>query len=102
MVENVDSTDFEEKVLNSSVPVLVDFFQLHCLPCKKVAPVLDEASEQIGDAGRIVTVQFEISPELVMKYDVFSFPTLLLFVNGEVVKRMVGPRPLEAILELFD
>ena len=101
MVDSVDSTNFDEKVLGADVPVLVDFFQLHCLPCKKVAPVLEEASEKIGDAGRIVSVQFENSPELIMKYDIFSFPTMLLFKNGEVAKRIVGPRPLEAILELF-
>lgn len=101
MVEAVDSSNFAEKVLNANVPVLVDFFQLHCLPCKKVAPVLEEASEKIGDAGRIVSVQFEISPELIIKYDIFSFPTMLLFEGGDVKKRIVGPRPLEAILELF-
>lgn len=102
MVETIDSTNFDEKVLNSDVPVLVDFYQLHCLPCKKVAPVLEEASEKIGDAGRIASVQFETSPELIMKYDVFSFPTMILFIDGEVKKRLVGPRPLHAILELFD
>ena len=101
MVEAVGSDDFAEKVLGSDVPVLVDFFQLHCLPCKKVAPVLEEASERLGDAGRIVSVQFENSPELVMEYDVFSFPTMILFVDGKVTKRIVGPRPLDAILELF-
>ena len=101
MVEAVGSSDFAEKVLNSDVPVLVDFFQLHCLPCKKLAPVLDEASEKLGDAGRIVTVQFENSPELVIEYDIFSFPTMILFVGGKAEKRIIGPRPLEAILELF-
>lgn len=102
MVEVVDSSDFADKVLDSDVPVLVDFFQLHCLPCKKVAPVLDEASEKLRDQGRIVSVQFEASPELVMKYDVFSFPTMILFVDGKVAKRIIGPRPLQAILDLFD
>lgn len=102
MVETIDSTNFDEKVLNSDVPVLVDFYQLHCLPCKKVAPVLEEASEKISDTGRIASVQFETSPELIMKYDVFSFPTMILFIDGEVKKRLVGPRPLQAILELFD
>ena len=102
MVEAVDSYDFADKVLNSDVPVLVDFYQLHCLPCKRVAPVLEEASEKIGDAGRIVSVQYELSPELIMEYDVFSFPTMILFIDGKVTKRIVGPRPLSAILELFD
>ena len=101
MVEVADSNNFDELVLNSDVPVLVDFFQLHCLPCKKVAPVLEEASEKIGDAGKIATVQFENSPNLIMKYDIFSFPTMILFVDGKPEKRIVGPRPLEAILELF-
>ena len=102
MVESVDSSAFEDVVLRSDVPVLVDFFQLHCMPCKKVAPVLEEASEAIGDKGRIVSVQFENSPELVMRYDVFSFPTLILFNNGEIAKRIVGPRPLDFVLELFE
>lgn len=102
MVEAVDTYDFAEKVLNSDVPVLVDFYQLHCLPCKRVAPVLEEASKKLGDAGRIVKVQFELSPDLIMEYDIFSFPTMILFKNGQVAKRIVGPRPLSAILELFD
>ncbi len=102
MIETVDSSNFADKVLNSDVPVLVDFFQLHCLPCKKVALVLDEASEKLNGAGRIVSVQFETSPELIMEYDIFSFPTMILFVNGKAEKRIVGPRPLEAILELFE
>ena len=102
MVKAVDSDSFESIVLDSDVPVLVDFFQLHCLPCKKVAPVLEEASEMIGDKGCIVSVQFENSPELVMRYDVFSFPTMILFRNGDVAKRIVGPRPLYAFLELLD
>ena len=102
MVEKVNSCDFDEKVLRCDVPALVDFFQLHCLPCKKMAPVLEDASEAIGSKGRIFSVQFEESPELVMHYDVFSFPTLILFVDGKISKRIVGPRPVEAILELFD
>lgn len=102
MVEKLDSSNFAEKVLNSDLPVLVDFFQLHCLPCKKVAPVLEEASDKLEGKGKIASVQFEDSPELVMKYDVFSFPTLIFFKNGEEVKRLIGPRPLEAVLELFD
>lgn len=102
MVEPVDSDCFFEKVLNSDVPVLVDFFQLHCLPCKKAASVLEEASNAIGKAGRIVSCQFEVCPELILKYDIFSFPTMLLFVDGKIKKRIVGPRPLDAILELFD
>lgn len=101
MVETVDSYDFAQEVLNSGVPVLVDFFQLHCLPCKRLDPVLEEASEKIGDAGRIVSVQFETSPDLIAAYGVSSFPTMILFVDGEVSKRLIGPRPLEAILELF-
>lgn len=101
VVEVADSSNFDELVLKSDVPVLVDFFQLHCLPCKKVAPVLEQASEQIEGIGRIATVQFENSPELIMKYDIFSFPTMILFVDGKQEKRIVGPRPLEAILELF-
>lgn len=102
MVEAVDSNNFDEMVLRSDVPVLVDFFQLHCLPCKRVAPVLEQASDRIGDAGRIVSCQFEVSPELIMKYDVFSFPTMILFEDGKMKKRIVGPRPLQAILELFE
>lgn len=102
MVETVDSSNFAEKVLDSDVPVLVDFFQLHCLPCKRVAPVLEEASDKLGRTGHIVSVQFENSPELIMEYDIFSFPTMILFVDGEPVKRIVGPRPLHAIMELFD
>lgn len=101
-IRDIGKDEFDELVLYSDVPVLVDFSQLHCLPCKRVIPSLEEAIDQIGDSGRIYKVMFEDDPQLVFKYDVISFPTMILFKDGKLIKRLIGPRPTEAILELFE
>lgn len=101
-IRDIGINEFDELVLNSDVPVLVDFSQLHCLPCKRVMPALEEAIDRIGDKGRIYKVMFEDDPQLVFKYDVTSFPTMILFKGGQVAKRLIGPRQTDVIVELFE
>jgi len=99
----VSDDSFAEDVLNSSTPVLVDFWATWCGPCKMVAPVLEEiASEK---AGRLTVAKLDVdsNPETARDFQVVSIPTMILFQNGEAVKRIVGAKGKAALLrELGD
>ena len=89
----VTDSDFEEKVINASQPVLVDFWAEWCGPCKMIAPILEElAGEMDGDLV-IGKLDVDENQSTAMAYGVMSIPTLLLFKNGEPVDRIVGYQP---------
>ncbi len=88
-VVHVTATDFEEQVLRSSVPVLVDFYADWCGPCKFQAPVLDELAREI-DTAKIVKVNIDDDHDLVSRFQIGSIPTLLIFKNGQFVARYTG------------
>ena len=95
MGEAVQVTDatFENDVLNSETPVLVDFWAEWCGPCKMIAPILDELTTEMD--GQIVIGKLDVdeNPSTAMSYGVMSIPTLLLFKDGEPVERIVGYQP---------
>ena len=95
MGNTVEVTDasFEDAVLNSDTPVLVDFWAEWCGPCKMIAPVLDEVSGELGDKLVIGKMDIDANPSTPMSYGVMSIPTLLLFKGGEPVERIVGYKP---------
>ena len=108
MAENsatVTVTDgsFSTDVLSSSTPVLVDFWATWCGPCKMIAPVLEEiAAEKAGELT-VAKLDVDANPETMRNFGVQSIPTLILFKNGEPVKRMVGAKGKAALLrELAD
>lgn len=86
----VNSSNFDTEVLNSSVPVLVDFWATWCGPCKMIAPILDDAARDY--TGRVTIAKLDVSAErgLAMKYGIKSIPALVLFKNGEPVDRTIG------------
>ena len=88
-VITVTAENFEEEVLNSKVPVLVDFWASWCGYCRMLAPLVEQVSEEVTDA-KFCKLDTDNDPDLADKYDVSSLPTLLVFKNGELVDRSIG------------
>jgi thioredoxin 1 len=100
-LSDVTDTNFQAEVLESEKPVLVDFWAPWCGPCRVVAPVLEEIAGERDDL-RIVKLNTDENPQVASQYQVLSIPTLILFKNGEAVKKVIGAYPkrkLEAELE---
>lgn len=101
-ITEVNDNNFQAEVIESDVPVLVDFWAPWCGPCRMVAPVLEEISGEKGDALKIVKLNVDDNQQTAMSYEVLSIPTLILFKNGTIAKKIVGAYPkrkLEAELE---
>lgn len=96
----ITTANFEEEVLKSEKPVLVDFWASWCGPCKMLSPLVDELAEELTDV-KVGKVNVDDERELAKKFQVMSIPTLLVFKNGEVVNRAVGTQPKEDIIALL-
>ena len=93
---------FQAEVIQSDVPVVVDFWATWCPPCRAVAPILDELAEEYAGRVKIVKVDTDENPNLAMAYGVTSIPTMNFFKSGELVKSVVGARPKPALTALID
>ena len=98
----VTDQSFATDVLQSSIPVLVDFWAEWCGPCKMIAPALEEISAALGDKLQIVKVNIDENPETPGKYGVRGIPTMLLFKNGEPVATKVGAAPRSQIQQWIE
>ena len=99
MVTEVNESNFENEVLESTVPVLVDFFSEHCSPCRMLKPALDLLAKEVGSRAKIVSVDVAVNPSLVNELHIHAVPTLLVFRDGKEVKRMVGLGSLSELRE---
>ncbi len=97
---SIDVTEqtFKSEVLDSELPVLVDFGAKWCGPCRKLSPVLDEIEETLSGKAKIVKVDADENRELLKQYSVSGLPSLLVFKNGETVERMAGLVPKSTII----
>lgn len=98
---HITEENFEQEVMKSEKPVLLDFWGENCVPCKRLSPVIDELAEEVSHA-KIGKVNVYDEPELVEKYSIISVPTLLVIKNGEVVKQAVGIQPKSVILDMLN
>ncbi len=101
-MKQINSSDFQKEVLDSSIPVLVDFFAEWCGPCKMQAPVLEELSKTWSDKVKIIKVDVDQNNSLAGQYGVMSIPTLIVFKNGKPENQMIGFQPKEKLEQLFN
>ena len=102
MAAEITNESFEQEVKKSELPVIVDFWASWCGPCMMLAPAIQEISDEYSDKVKVVKVNVDEEPALAMEYGITSIPTLILFENGEVVKKSVGYSEKEEIIAEFN
>lgn len=94
--------NFEEEVMKSSIPVLVDFWAVWCGPCKMQNPILEELEKEFEGKVKVGKLNVDENPNISAKYGVMSIPTLMLFKNGTIVKQMIGVQSKETLVSEFN
>lgn len=102
MAVKITTENFNETVLESKAPVLVDFWAEWCGPCRMIGPTIEELSTEYEGTAVIGKVNVDEQPQLASQFSVMSIPTLLLFKDGKVVNKMVGAKGKDALKELID
>ncbi len=90
MAKEYTTANFESEVINSEVPVLVDFWAEWCGPCKMITPIIDDLANEVGETYGVGKVNVDNNQELAQKYGIRSIPSLLFFKGGEIVDQIVG------------
>ena len=96
MVKHLTTAEFEKEVLQSDIPVLVDFWAPWCGPCRMIGPIMDELAEDYEGKAKICKVNVDEEAELAAQYKIASIPCVILFRDGEAVEKMVGARSRES------
>jgi thioredoxin 1 len=102
LIKELKDSDFEAEVLQSTEPVLVDFWAPWCGPCRMIAPVIEELASENQEGVKVGKINIDDSPNTAATYGVSSIPTLMIFKNGEVVDRFVGIQPKKRLQDAID
>ena len=95
---DINEAEFQHEVLDSSMPVLVDFWAEWCGPCKMLTPIVDEIAAQFEGKVRVVKVDADANQQVMQQYGILSIPTLMLFKGGEAVERITGFKAKDKIV----
>ncbi|MBR5214361.1 MAG: thioredoxin [Akkermansia sp.] len=98
MALQITESNFEAEVLNSSVPVLIDFWATWCGPCKMISPIVDQVATEVAGTAKVGKVNVDDAAELARRYNVRNIPTLIFIKNGEEVDRITGATSKDNIL----
>ena len=99
-VMHINSENFQQEVMNSEKPVLVDFWASWCGPCRMVSPILDEIAAE-NDGFKVCKINVDEQPELAAQFQIMSIPTLMVVKNGEIVSRSMGAKPKQQLLDMM-
>ncbi|QDU78186.1 Thioredoxin-1 [Bremerella volcania] len=102
MAKTFNEDNFDAEVLQSSEPVLVDFWAPWCGPCRQLAPVIDQLATEYEGSVKVGKVDTDQNPGLAVKYGIQSIPTVMIFKNGEVVNQMLGNQPKANLQQALD
>jgi len=102
MAVEVNDANFDEVVLQSDIPVLVDFWAEWCGPCRMVAPLVEEISEEYKGKAIVAKMDVDSNPIIIAKFGIRNIPTILFFKNGEVADKQVGAVPKTVIAQKID
>lgn len=97
---NINKNNFQNEVINSDKPVLLDFWASWCGPCRMMVPIVEEIADERSDI-KVGKVNVDEQPELASMFGIVSIPTMVLIKNGKIVQQMSGARPKNAILEML-
>ena len=101
-ITELSSSNFEREVLQSSQPVLVDFWAPWCGPCRMIGPVVEELAGENADSLKVAKINIDDAQDIAATYGVSSIPTLMIFKNGDVIDRFVGVQPKSRLQEAVD
>lgn len=102
MAKRISKDDFQAEVLESELPVLLEFYSDSCVPCKQLSPILGEIEDDYEDRLKVVKVNVNFDSELAAEYGVLASPTVLFFKDGAEVKRIRGLAKMDAIEEVVE
>lgn len=99
---NIQGSQFDEQVIKSKLPVMVEFGAVWCGPCKRMEPELEKLALKWKDRLRLVHMDVDEDSDLAVRMNVMSVPTVILFVNGEIKQRVMGYQPFDRLVEKFE